>query len=109
MLLGLQLLLPRILGNISGHMAYSGYFGYFIGLAALKNKPVQQAQVIGIGFVTAALIHGLWDTVSDYSPIFLVLIGVLAFAFLMAAILKARKLSPSRNQNFATQFVAPEE
>ncbi|MBC7881314.1 MAG: PrsW family intramembrane metalloprotease [Anaerolineae bacterium] len=109
MLLGLQLLLPRILGNISGHMAYSGYFGYFIGLAALKNKPIQQAQVIGIGFVTAALIHGLWDTVSDYSPIFLVLIGVLAFAFLMAAILKARKLSPSRNQNFATQFVSPEE
>ncbi len=109
MLLGLQLLLPRILGNISGHMAYSGYFGYFIGLAALKHKPLQQAQVIGIGFVTAALIHGLWDTVSDYSPIFLVLIGVLAFAFLMAAILKARKLSPSRNQNFATQFVSPEE
>jgi RsiW-degrading membrane proteinase PrsW (M82 family) len=109
MLLGLQLLLPRILGNISGHMAYSGYFGYFIGLAALKQKPIQQAQIMGIGFVTAALIHGLWDTVADYNPIFLVLIGVLAFAFLMAAILKARKLSPSRNQNFATQFVSPEQ
>lgn len=108
-LLGLQLLLPRIIGNISGHMAYSGYVGYFIGLAALKRSPIQQAQVVVIGFLTAALIHGLWDTVSDYSIIFLVLIGTLAFAFLMAAILKARKLSPSRNQNFATQFVSPEE
>jgi RsiW-degrading membrane proteinase PrsW (M82 family) len=28
-----QLLIPRMLGSISGHMAYSGYFGYFIGLS----------------------------------------------------------------------------
>jgi len=31
-LVGLQLLFPRILGSVAGHMAYSGYLGYFIGL-----------------------------------------------------------------------------
>src|SRR5262249_18408523 len=29
----LLLLLPRVFGGIVGHMAYSGIFGYFIGLA----------------------------------------------------------------------------
>jgi RsiW-degrading membrane proteinase PrsW (M82 family) len=35
-LVGLQLLIPGILGSAAGHMAYSGYLGYFIGLSALK-------------------------------------------------------------------------
>jgi RsiW-degrading membrane proteinase PrsW (M82 family) len=35
----------------------------------------------------------------------LVLIGVISYAFLMAAILKARVLSPTRSQNFATRFL----
>lgn len=29
---GLQLLIPRILGSVAGHTAYSGYLGYFVGL-----------------------------------------------------------------------------
>ena len=37
-LVGLQLLIPRILGCAAGHMAYSGYLGYFIGLSALKPR-----------------------------------------------------------------------
>ena len=37
-LAGLQLLIPRILGEVAGHMAYSGYFGYFIGLSVLKPR-----------------------------------------------------------------------
>jgi RsiW-degrading membrane proteinase PrsW (M82 family) len=35
----------------------------------------------------------------------LVVVGVLSYAFLMAAILKARALSPTRSQNFATRFL----
>ena len=33
---GLQSVILRILPELSGHMAYSGYFGYFVGLAAMK-------------------------------------------------------------------------
>ena len=37
-LVGLQLLIPRIWGSAAGHMAHSGYLGYFIGLSALKPR-----------------------------------------------------------------------
>jgi len=30
-LVGLQLLFPRILGSVTGHMAYSGYWGISLG------------------------------------------------------------------------------
>ena len=34
----LLLLLPRVFGGIVGHMAYSGIFGYFIGLPVIRPK-----------------------------------------------------------------------
>lgn len=104
-LLGLQLLIPRILGSVSGHMAYSGYFGYFIGLSVLKPK--HRWRILLIGYLTAALLHALWNTTGYINPIVLALVGVLSYAFLAAAILKARALSPTRSQNFATRFTRP--
>ena len=101
-LMGLQLLIPRILGSVFGHMAYSGYLGYFIGLSALK--PQRQWQVILIGYISASVLHALWNTTGFVSVFVLAVIGVLSYAFLAAAILKARALSPTRSQNFATQF-----
>ncbi|MEB3213389.1 MAG: PrsW family glutamic-type intramembrane protease, partial [Leptolyngbyaceae bacterium] len=59
-LMGLQLLIPRILGSVSGHMAYSGYFGYFIGLSVLKPK--SRWQTLMIGYLSASLLHALWNT-----------------------------------------------
>jgi RsiW-degrading membrane proteinase PrsW (M82 family) len=38
-LASLQILIIRILASMSGHMAYSGYFGYFVGLSVLKLDP----------------------------------------------------------------------
>jgi RsiW-degrading membrane proteinase PrsW (M82 family) len=102
-LVGLQLLIPRILGLAAGHMAYSGYLGYFIGLAVLK--PGKGWQILLVGYLTSASLHALWNTIGNIYPIFLVLIGVISYAFLMAAILKARVLSPTRSQNFATRFL----
>ncbi len=99
-LMGLQLLIPRLLGSISGHMAYSGYFGYFIGLSVLK--PRQSAVILGIGYLSAASLHALWNAIGSVSPFVLALVGILSYAFLGAAILKARTLSPTRSQNFAT-------
>jgi len=99
---GLLLLIPRILGSISGHMAYSGYFGYFIGLAMLK--PSKRWKLLGIGYITAATLHALWNTVADFGEIWLVLVGGVSYAFLVAAIAQARTLSPARSENFATRL-----
>lgn len=101
-LLGLQLLIPRIIGSVVGHMAYSGYFGYFIGLSVLK--PSKRWQILGIGYVSAAVLHALWNATGYVSPLLLAVVGILSYAFLSAAILKARALSPTRSQNFATRL-----
>ncbi|BAU11965.1 putative membrane protein [Leptolyngbya sp. NIES-3755] len=99
---GLQVLIPRLLGAISGHMAYSGYFGYFIGLAVLK--PRQSWLILLIGYLTASGLHALWNVMGSVSEILLALVGMISYAFLAAAILKARSLSPTRSQNFATRL-----
>jgi RsiW-degrading membrane proteinase PrsW (M82 family) len=101
-LVGLQLLIPRIIGSIAGHMAYSGYMGYFIGLAVLK--PNQSWQILSIGYLSSAILHALWNTTGFYNNTSLAAIGIISYAFLAAAILKARELSPVRGQNFATQI-----
>lgn len=99
---GLHLLIPRLLGSISGHMAYSGYFGYAIGLSILK--PERAWLTLGTGYLTAAVLHTLWNTMGSVSPVILALVGLLSYALLGASILKARSLSPTRDQNFATQL-----
>jgi RsiW-degrading membrane proteinase PrsW (M82 family) len=102
-LAGLQLLIPRIIASVFGHMAYSGYFGYFIGLSVLK--PSKRWQILGIGYLTAATLHGLWNAADGgFGGAG---VGILAYIFLIAAILKARQLSPTRAQNWATQYVNP--
>lgn len=102
---GLQVLIARILGLPAGHMAYSGYLGYFIGLAALK--PRHATQILAVGYLSASALHALWNTAGHSNNLLLVVVGVLSYAFLMAAILKARALSPTRSQNFATRFLGP--
>jgi RsiW-degrading membrane proteinase PrsW (M82 family) len=106
--IGLQLLIPRVLGSVAGHMAYSGYFGYFIGLSILK--PASRRVILPIGYLTASALHGFWNASSAFSPnqntslVVSAIVGILSYAFLTAAILKARSLSPSRAENFATRL-----
>lgn len=102
-LAGLQLLIPRVLGLVAGHMAYSGYLGYFIGLSMLRRR--QRRLILTVGLLTASILHTLWNAAGMINPVFLAIIGVISYAFLGAAILKARSLSPTRSQNFATQFL----
>jgi RsiW-degrading membrane proteinase PrsW (M82 family) len=90
-LTGLQLLIPRVLGSVAGHIAYSGYFGYFIGLGQLK--PSKRWQIILIGYLSASFLHALWNAIALFNFWLLVIAGGLSYAFLAAAILKARTFS----------------
>ncbi|MEE3715367.1 PrsW family glutamic-type intramembrane protease [Tumidithrix elongata RA019] len=87
-LTGLQLLIPRVLGSVAGHIAYSGYFGYFIGLSMLK--PSKRWQIIALGYLSAAFLHALWNAIALFNFWLLAIVGGLSYAFLAAAILKAR-------------------
>jgi RsiW-degrading membrane proteinase PrsW (M82 family) len=84
-------------------MSYSGYFGYFIGLSVMKRS--KRWTILAIGWLTSSLLHALWNTVGG--GLLGIFVGVVSYAFLMAAILKARQLSPTRHQNFATQYHPP--
>lgn len=104
-LASLQLLIPRVLGSVAGHMAYSGYLGYFIGLSVLR--PQQGWLILGVGYLSASGMHALWNatgSIDRVGSVILALVGILSYAFLGAAILKARELSPTRKDNFATRF-----
>jgi RsiW-degrading membrane proteinase PrsW (M82 family) len=113
--IAITLMLPRILSSFSSHMAWSGYLGYFIGLAVLKlgSNPESLdvrytcAKILTIGWFSAAFLHGFFDTFGAGNPLSLGLVTlVLSYGCLAAAILKARQISPTRAENFAT-VIAP--
>jgi RsiW-degrading membrane proteinase PrsW (M82 family) len=96
---GLVQLLARGLPQLTAHSAYTGLFGYFIGLSLLW--PRMAVLLIPLGWLSAAALHGAWDATSDVVessligvPVHLV-IGVLSYALLAGAIFKARDISPS--------------
>jgi RsiW-degrading membrane proteinase PrsW (M82 family) len=93
---GIRLLIIRSIDLSFGHMAYAGYFGYFIGLSVIK--PDQRWKILLIGLVSASVPHALWDTVTSMNdtPI-QASIALLSYAVLGAAVLKAREISPNRS------------
>lgn len=92
--MGYMLLLPRVFGGLVGHMAYAGIFGYFIGLAAIRPKHIWK--LLAIGWVSAALIHGLWNGVQVLSPSMSYVIAGIAAVGVTAAMLKARQMEYAR-------------
>jgi len=102
---GLELVIVRILWAFKGHLAYSGYFGYFVGLAAMKPK--HAVKLVFIGYGCAAVMHGLWDSFANGGIVVQLVLGVVFYALLIAGVLKAREISPTRQQNFATVVTGP--
>jgi RsiW-degrading membrane proteinase PrsW (M82 family) len=92
--LALQLLIPRIFASVGGHVAYSGYFGYFVGLAILHKQRFWPLILMGYG--SAAFCHGLWNSVGGYGTPLMILASSTAYLLFMAAIFRARALSPSK-------------
>jgi RsiW-degrading membrane proteinase PrsW (M82 family) len=92
----------RGVGDVFGHQAYSGIFGYYVGLAALR--PQQGRRLIVRGLLTAVLLHATWNATAGVGGS--VVLPAISFAFLVTCIIKARALSPARAQNFATVIAA---
>ena len=114
---GLVTLLARGIPELTAHSAYSGLFGYFIGLSVLL--PRMAVFLIPLGWLGASVLHGAWDATSDLANsgvinepvqiIIQVIIGVLSYALLAGAIFKARDISPSYRKRRArlTTRLAP--
>src|SRR5262249_32441549 len=70
--------------------------------------PTSRWRILGVGYLTAAGVHALWDSTNAFGslmPLALIAVGAATYVFLAAAILKARQISPTRSQNFATQLI----
>ncbi len=97
-----ETILWRFLSDIFGHAAYSGYFGYFIGLAAMRRRDSARTILIGLAF--SFVVHNAWDFFAINSIVLgLIPVAILSYAGFAAAILKARQISPGRMDNFATR------
>jgi len=93
---GIKWTIIRSIDLSFGHMAYAGYFGYFIGLSVIK--PDQRWKILMIGLISASIPHALWDTVASMDTVPLqAAIALLSYAVLGAAVLKAREISPNRS------------
>jgi len=94
---GLVLLLGRGLPGLTGHSAYSGLFGYFIGLSVLRPK--MAIYLLPLGWLSAAALHGAWDFTGDGVPnpylqlAILLIIALLSYGLLGGAIFKANEIS----------------
>ncbi len=94
---GLVLLLGRGLPDLTGHSAYSGLFGYFIGLSVLRPK--MAIYLLPLGWFSAAALHGAWDATGNlvanpYVQLtLLVILALLSYVLLGGAIFKANDIS----------------
>ena len=100
---GLELMIPRLVGNVFGHAAYAGIFGYFIGLAMMK--PANRVKTVLTGLVIACALHAAWNSIGGASAFFQFLIALGSFVFLAVSIIKARQMSPERSQLVASQII----
>jgi RsiW-degrading membrane proteinase PrsW (M82 family) len=94
---GLLLLLGRGLPDLTGHSAYSGLFGYFIGLSVLRPK--MAIFLLPLGWLSAAALHGAWDAVGNMVPnpfvqlAMLLILALLSYGLLGGAIFTADDIS----------------
>lgn len=89
----LTLAIPRVLGAVALHAAFSGCVGYFIGQAVRQRRAM--ALTIAQGLLLASLIHASWNTASEVLDdmrinFFIALTGL---GLLLHLIVRARRLA----------------
>jgi len=90
---GVELEIPRLLGAITGHMAWAGYVGYAIGAAAITSDVGRRWKLVLGAYFVAALLHASWDTVDIGGPVTVAIstgIGVISFLLLASAASRGR-------------------
>jgi RsiW-degrading membrane proteinase PrsW (M82 family) len=85
----LQVLIERIVQSLAGHLGFSGYFGYMIGLAIVNPK--YRWQYLLVGWAGAAVLHGLWDAIGVQSLTLSAIFAALTIVMLIGAIRRARR------------------
>jgi RsiW-degrading membrane proteinase PrsW (M82 family) len=85
---GPLVMFPRLI-SVSGHTAYAGVFGYFIGLAAIR--PGREVLLLPTGWFAAASLHAVWDA-SVSEPALLIASAFASFICFLGCLLKARQL-----------------
>jgi RsiW-degrading membrane proteinase PrsW (M82 family) len=90
----------RGLSSSVSHLGYSGIFGYYVGLAALR--PQHKWRLLARGLLTACVVHATWNATNQVGGG--IIVPPLAFALLITSIIKARSMSPGRTTNFATML-----
>jgi RsiW-degrading membrane proteinase PrsW (M82 family) len=104
---GANAVVSRTLISPGLHAACAGLMGYFFGLSFLM--PTHKWRLRAMGYAIAAGTHTLWDLAGATGaglPVQMLFAGF-NYALLGAAILKARKISPTRSTNFATEILQP--
>ncbi len=83
-----------IFPNVAGDLAYSGIFGYYIGLSVIKS-PRQRWKILGCGYLSASILHlglGLlrqylhFLSLDEIKPV----LSIIEYGLLIATILKGR-------------------
>jgi RsiW-degrading membrane proteinase PrsW (M82 family) len=99
--LPLERLVTRLIADLCGHPAYSGILGYYIGLAVLRPNGRVKALLTGLGI--AATLHAVWDM--DMPDFLRLGLSMLSFFMLAAVVMKAREISPNRDELMASQIL----
>lgn len=87
---GLQLMIPRILGTVTGHLAYSAILGYFVGLAIYYPK--RAFVYLPVGYLISCILHACWNAGTQLDLFYIgFAVQAVTLLFLSGAIISARQ------------------
>jgi len=92
---GLMLLFPRFITGISGHVAWSGIFAYFIALGFYYKQGKFTYPLLGL--LLSSTLHGLWNSTAAFNYLISVSIALFSFIGFTVYLYKASKTFSENN------------